>query len=153
PVSGARALLPAEASHNRATGDRAADGGEPTGIIKGILVMSGETYGPLRVALAGCGRIAERVYLSALRRLPQVSLVAAIEPSEDRRHAVAALIGDAQLYESIEACLASVPVDAVIVATPSTSHLSIATTAVRARLAVLIEKPLAPGLEGVSDFE
>jgi myo-inositol 2-dehydrogenase / D-chiro-inositol 1-dehydrogenase len=115
--------------------------------------MSGETHGPLRVALAGCGRIAERVYLSALRRLPQISLVAAIEPSEDRRRALAALIGDASLYESIEACLASVPVDAVIVATPSTSHLSIATTAVRAGLAVLIEKPLAPGLKGVPDFE
>ena len=115
--------------------------------------MNGETHGLLRVALAGCGRIAERAHLAALRRLPQVSLVAAIEPSEERRRAVAALVGDAQLYGSIEACLASVPVDAVIVATPSASHLSTATTAARAGLAVLIEKPLAPGLEGVSDFE
>lgn len=115
--------------------------------------MNDKTNGPLRVALAGCGRIAERFYLAALQRLPQVSLVAAIERSEDRRRAVAALVGHAQLYGSIEACLAKVPVDAVIVATPTASHLSIATTAARAGVAILIEKPLAPGLEGVSDFE
>jgi predicted dehydrogenase len=115
--------------------------------------MSGETQGPLRVALAGCGRIAERFYLAALQRLPQVSLVAAIEPNEDRRRAVAALVAPAQLFGSIEACLASTPVDAVIVATPSATHLSTATTAARAGVALLIEKPLAPGLEGVSDFE
>ncbi len=108
---------------------------------------------PVRIALVGCGRIAERAHLPALQHLPEVKLEAIIDPREERRRVFARFVPGCRQFESTEACLAAVPLDAVVVATQPESHLSAAMSAVRQGLAVLIEKPLAPCMEGVAEFE
>ena len=109
--------------------------------------------GPIRIGLAGCGRIAERAYLPAIQRLPIVSLEAIIDPLDARRDAFARFVPNGRTFASAEACLDTVPLDALVVATPPDSHLPTATLAVRRGVAVLIEKPLAPAMDGVREFE
>jgi len=106
----------------------------------------------LRIGLAGCGRIAERAYLPSFQRLPLLRLEAVIDPCEVRRAAFARFVPKGSAFESAEACLDEVELDALVVATPPDAHLRTAMLAVQRGVAVLIEKPLAPGMDGVEWF-
>lgn len=95
---------------------------------------------PVRIGLAGCGRLAEVGYLPALARAETVRLAAVADPDPRRRR----LAGEGVPgFPGIEPLLASGTVDAVIVATPSGAHLAQATRVAAAGLPVLVEKPPA----------
>jgi predicted dehydrogenase len=94
---------------------------------------------PVRVAVVGYGYWGSK-HVRVLSGRHDVSVVV-VDESEERREAAATHhrgIGTAS-------CLADVldVVDAVIVATPPTSHAKLALTALQARCPVLVEKPLA----------
>jgi predicted dehydrogenase len=100
--------------------------------------------GALRVGLVGCGRIAERGYLPALRRVPGLEL-AAVADVDPARCAGAA--PGAPAFGSAAALLAEAALDALIVATPAETHLEIARLAAAAGLPALVEKPPAADVE------
>jgi predicted dehydrogenase len=104
--------------------------------------MSGVS-GPLRLAIFGCGRAAERLYVPALAHVPEARLVAAFDPVAARRELIAGATADCRAYASAEALLQNAHVDAVIVASPPETHLAAATLALCAGVPVLVEKPLA----------
>jgi predicted dehydrogenase len=102
----------------------------------------------VRIALAGCGRIAERGYLPALRRVPEVSLVAVADPEPARRNrlrAGARLGGHSSpvAYASLEELLVEERPDALVIATPTELHLEHARLAAGAGIPALLEKPPA----------
>jgi len=102
---------------------------------------------PLRLAIFGCGRAAERLYLPALAHVPEARLVAAFDPVAARRELIAGATPDCRAFASAEALLQSAHVDAAIVASPPETHLAAAALAMCAGVPVLIEKPLATSVD------
>lgn len=93
----------------------------------------------LRVGVIGCGYWGSK-HLRVLSSLPDVAVVA-IDANEHVRHnalqVAPGITTRASLHEALE------DVDAVVVATPPTTHAAIADAAMRAGKDVLVEKPLA----------
>jgi myo-inositol 2-dehydrogenase/D-chiro-inositol 1-dehydrogenase len=98
----------------------------------------------LRLAIAGCGRIAEVGYLPALAALPDAELVGIADPSPARRSVVARAASDGvAAHDSVDAMLEAGGVDGLIVATPADTHVPIAELAAAAGIPALVEKPPA----------
>ena len=102
----------------------------------------------LRLGLVGCGRLAELGYLPALDLVGGVELVAVADPDRIRRERIAG--PGVRALPSAEALLAAVPVDALVLASPTSAHMADATAAAEAGVAVLVEKPPAPEAEGAA---
>ncbi len=94
---------------------------------------------PTRVALVGCGAIAE-AHLAVLRTLPDVVVVALVDPAPGRARTLAARHGVAAALERI-ADLPALGVEVAHVLVPPALHGSVAREALDAGLSVLLEKP------------
>jgi predicted dehydrogenase len=105
-----------------------------------MLPIVGRRNEQVRLGLIGCGRLAERGYLPALRRVDAIRLVAVADPVQERCRALAP---EAAAYEDAPTLIAAGGVDAVVVATPASRHRRDAAAAAQAGLAALVEKPPA----------
>ena len=101
----------------------------------------------VRVALFGCGRIG-RVHADSIAAHPRAELAWVCDPIEVAAREVAALYGSAATTD-VDAVLADPRVDAVVVASPTPTHVDLLTGAVRAGKAVLCEKPIDLDLAAV----
>ncbi len=92
---------------------------------------------PIRLALAGLGRITE-YQLAALAALPAFQLVATCDPDVTR-----AAVGPpgAAYFPALEMMLDSVACDAVLVSTPTPTHFAVAQQVLQAGRHLLVEKP------------
>lgn len=99
---------------------------------------------PIRIALVGCGYITQAEHVPALlTALPEVMVVATVDPDAARAEAVARPFGAAS-FASLAAALAATPAcDAVLIATPAPTHLALVREAAQAGCHILLEKPLA----------
>ena len=95
------------------------------------------------LGIVGCGRIVQRVHLRHLTALPGVRVAALADPSDDARQAVAKRLPDAALYAECAELFNHDGLDAVVIATPPSTHASLAEAALRAGLSAYVEKPLA----------
>jgi predicted dehydrogenase len=102
---------------------------------------------PVRVALIGCGRIAQVAHLPALEKANGIQLVAVSDPSEDVLHAVARRYDVPRAYADHSQVLADGLVEAVLVAAPDRFHYPITAAALSAGKHVLVEKPLASAVD------
>ena len=97
---------------------------------------------PLRVAVVGCGAIAEKYHLPALAQhaglLKQIVLV---DRDLSRARALAATLSRTRVAESYEHVMDDI--DAAIIATPPSLHHPIAMPLLARGIHVLCEKPLA----------
>ena len=100
----------------------------------------------LRTAIVGCGAIAQW-HLDAIDRagLPLV-VTAAIDPVAENAQRLADRTG-AAAHASLDDAIAAGGFEAALIAVPHHLHEVVATTALRAGLHVLLEKPLAPTLD------
>ena len=98
---------------------------------------------PVRLALVGCGRIAQVAHLPAIEKADGVTLVAVTDPSQEVAAAVARRYGVPAAYRDEAGAFADPDVDAVLVAAPDRFHYPIAAAALGAGKHVLVEKPLA----------
>ena len=99
-----------------------------------------------RVLIVGCGSIGRRHAANAAR----LASVAIVDTAKDRAIETARALG-VTACPSLPEGLAGKP-DAVVVATPHRTHLSIAEASLDAGADVLVEKPLAVDLRGVAEF-
>jgi predicted dehydrogenase len=106
----------------------------------------------LRVALIGCGRIAQVAHLPALEKATEVELVAVSDPSRAVAEAVARRYGVPSVFADARHVLAEPAVEAVIVAAPDRFHYPLARAALEAGKHVLVEKPLAPTVDEAADL-
>jgi predicted dehydrogenase len=97
---------------------------------------------PVRLALVGCGRIAQVAHLPALEKADRVELVAVCDPSAAVASAVARRYGVARVHTDPESLWADAAVEAVLIAAPDRFHHRLAAEALRAGRHVLVEKPL-----------
>ena len=97
---------------------------------------------PIRLALAGCGRIAES-HINAIRQhAASCELVGVCDPNVQSAEQVAAATG-AGLYRDLSDMLSRCVADAVVLATPSGLHARQAVEAAEAGWHVITEKPMA----------
>jgi len=94
-----------------------------------------------RLAIAGFGRLARGYYLPALRELGGIAPVAVADPLPASREAAARALPRARLYASAEAMLAEETLDAVLVATPPSTHQAVWRLAAAAGVTAFMEKP------------
>lgn len=96
---------------------------------------------PLRLAVVGCGAVAELYHLPAIAATESVELVALVDPALHRartlagRHGASHALPDASELPGL--------VDAAVVATPNRLHAAVASSLLRAGIHTLVEKPLA----------
>ena len=97
----------------------------------------------VKLALIGCGRIAQVAHLPALEKADGIELVAVSDPSVEVAEAVARRYDVPLAHTDQARVLADPEVEAVLIAAPDRFHLPIADQALRAGKHVLVEKPLA----------
>jgi predicted dehydrogenase len=100
----------------------------------------------VKIALAGLGGAANRGHLPAISRLTatgRVQLVAAADPSAERRLAAQREAPGLATFSSTAGMLESVESDLLVVATQPSAHSRLAMLGLQHRQHVLIEKPLA----------
>ncbi|MFL0377427.1 Gfo/Idh/MocA family protein [Paenibacillus amylolyticus] len=100
----------------------------------------------IKVAVFGCGAIAERRHIPEYAANENVELVAFVDPIVERAEKMAETYGG-KAYSSYEELLANETVDAVSVCTPNYLHAPMAIAAANAGKHVLVEKPMAVSTE------
>ncbi|HEX4247703.1 MAG TPA: Gfo/Idh/MocA family oxidoreductase [Pseudonocardia sp.] len=99
--------------------------------------------GPVRLALIGCGRIAQVAHLPALEKADGVELVALCDPNGAVAHAVAHRYDVRSVHTDAAEVFADAGIEAVLIAAPDRFHFDLASAALAAGKHVLVEKPLA----------
>jgi len=99
----------------------------------------------LRIGLAGLGSMG-RNHLRILASRTDIRLAAIADPVADALAAAVATSG-AQAFDEPLAMIAEAELDALVIAAPTTSHVTLALAAIQRDIAVLVEKPLAESAE------
>jgi len=95
-----------------------------------------------RVAVVGCGWWATEAHLPALVANPDAELVAVVDPDPQRRALVEERFEPGASYADVDELLATVELDAAIVAVPHHLHHPLTAPLLDAGAHVLVEKPL-----------
>jgi predicted dehydrogenase len=106
----------------------------------------------VRLALIGCGRIAQVAHLPAVEKAEGVELVAVSDPNVDVAHSVARRYGLSAAYTSQRSVWADQSVEAVIITAPDRFHHVLTTEALLAGKHVLVEKPLTSTVQQAEDL-
>lgn len=102
---------------------------------------------PLRVGLAGFGKIARIGHLPALRSLDNVSVSVIAERDPGTAMFARHFVRGATVVPDLEDLLAREDVDAVVICLPPSAHAAAAIAVLESGRAVYVEKPLATTLE------
>ncbi|WP_127583397.1 Gfo/Idh/MocA family protein [Paenibacillus koleovorans] len=100
----------------------------------------------IKVAVIGCGAIAQRRHIPEYEHNPNVELIAFCDPVIARAEKYAEKHG-AKAYANYQELLQHEKVDAVSVCTPNALHAPVAIAAANAGAHVLVEKPMAATAE------
>jgi len=98
---------------------------------------------PTKIAVIGLGGISQVNHLPILKKMSHVDVVAVCDINKNRLFSVAHKFGVKSTYTDYKEMLQNSNFEAVIVATPTSSHKEIAIDCIKAKKNVLIEKPIA----------
>jgi predicted dehydrogenase len=101
----------------------------------------------VRICMIGAGRVGKNHSRALLRHVPGGKIVALVDPMEAVRSQTAAEFGIDLQFESLEQALDKVEFDAVIITTPTPTHLALTEQAADHGKHVFCEKPMALNLE------
>ncbi len=101
----------------------------------------------MKLGLVGCGAVASKFHLPAIRAIPEIRLEAIADI--DSRHAkeFADRNGVNKVYSNHEEMLDDCSLDAILVCTPPTTHAQVVLDAIEKGRHVMCEKPFASGPE------
>ena len=105
--------------------------------------MTQQNNAPLRVGIAGLGRLGKRHAEQLARHTPGARLVAACSPVAEELDWARETLGVPRLYADYAELLADPEIDAVVLVTPTTLHADQTSAALRAGKHVFVEKPLS----------
>lgn len=96
----------------------------------------------LRVAMVGCGAVAEHRHLPALARRNDCSVVALVDQNPQRAKGLVRHFGNPKILTDFRGLL-PLEIDVAIVALPNHLHAAVSVELLRAGIHVLVEKPIA----------
>ena len=96
-----------------------------------------------KIAVIGLGGVAQLIHLPNLLRINNVSVTAVAEINKNRLNTIADKFNIKERYTDYKELLAKNDCDAVIIATPTSTHKDVAIDCLKAKKNVLVEKPLA----------
>lgn len=105
---------------------------------------------PLRFALIGCGRVAQRVHAPLLARLPGSVLSAVVDPSADAKVIARRLNPHVALHATVDDLLANGGFDAACICLPTHMHASCGVRFLEAGYPIYLEKPIATSARDTS---
>jgi UDP-N-acetylglucosamine 3-dehydrogenase len=97
---------------------------------------------PVRIGLVGFGDFGQ-CYAATITNLAEATLMAIVDVDENRLHDARSRFPVARSVPDIDAAVAQTDVDAWIVASGTSSHVSVARQCLAAGKSVLVEKPIA----------
>ena len=97
----------------------------------------------VKIGVIGLGGVAQLVHLPNLNKLANAELTAVAEVNKNRLLTISDKFNVKQKYSNYQEMLEKSEIDAVIVATPTSTHTDIAIDCLNAGKDVLVEKPLA----------
>lgn len=103
----------------------------------------------VRIAVVGTGAIAQLTHIPVLSKLRGASLVSLCDNDAAKARALADRFDVPDVFTDFEELLESGEVDAVVIATPNHLHEPHVLSALRAKLHVLCERPLALSSRGI----
>ena len=101
----------------------------------------------VRIGVVGLGSIAQLVHLPMLKKLNNATITAISEINKNRLLSVGEKFGIKNQYVSYEEMLDKEELDAVIIATPTDTHLPIALACIERGKYVLVEKPISRSIQ------
>lgn len=107
--------------------------------------MESQANSEIRVAVVGTGYWGSK-HVRVMHATQGVAEVALVDGREDRLLSIARNFKSAPLFRDLQSALPHV--DAVVIATPPSTHVPVALEAINAGKHVLVEKPLAPTSAG-----
>src|SRR5215471_8838642 len=100
-----------------------------------------------RVAIAGLGGVAERIHLPACRSVPEIELAGGADPDAAVRTRVADRSSLPRVFADVDAMLAELRPEILIVGTPPATHFEICRKALQVGVNVFCEKPFMASVE------
>ncbi len=108
--------------------------------------------GKTKVAVIGLGGVAQLVHLPNIVKLTNAEVAAVAEINKNRLKTIGDKFGIEKQYSDYKEMLANETIDAVIIATPTNTHLEIASECLKAKKDLLIEKPIARNLSEAKEI-
>lgn len=96
-----------------------------------------------KVAVIGLGGVAQLIHLPNLLKVSNATISAVAEINKNRLNTIADKFNIKERYTDYKELLAKSECDAVIIATPTSTHKEVAIECLKAKKNVLVEKPLA----------
>jgi myo-inositol 2-dehydrogenase/D-chiro-inositol 1-dehydrogenase/scyllo-inositol 2-dehydrogenase (NAD+) len=97
--------------------------------------------------MIGAGRVGRNHSQAITRHVPQGKIVALVDPVEKVRNETAVDFGIGSQYESLDSALEETEFDAVVITTPTPTHLPLTALAAEHGKHIFLEKPMALNLE------
>lgn len=97
----------------------------------------------VKISLIGLGGVSQLVHLPNLVKNSSVEITAVAEINKNRLLTIADKFGIKQRFTNYKQMLENIDCEAVIIATPTSTHKEIAIDCLKAKKHVLVEKPLA----------
>ena len=101
---------------------------------------------PVRLCMIGAGRVGKNHCRAIVRGVAAAQIVALVDTVDQVRQETAAEFGIDKQFSSLEAALAKAEFDAVVITTPTPTHLPLTAAAARHKKHVFLEKPMALNL-------
>ena len=103
----------------------------------------------VKLLILGCGAIAEKAHLPALRRIPQAHVSALVDRNVGRAQELRKDFNfkDALIFDNHLKALDAVNPDAVMILTPPSTHAQIIEDVAKAKKHIFCEKPITTSLE------
>ena len=105
-----------------------------------------------KFGITGCGRVTEKIYIDAIRKMDGAKIVAVADPLKERRKIAISMFPDSKSYNSIDDLLKYSQIDGLIIASPSEYHVADLIKAINYNVPVLVEKPLALNTEQLHEL-
>lgn len=102
---------------------------------------------PIRICMIGAGRVGKNHSHAITRHVPSGKIVAIVDPAVSIREETAYEFEIDSQFDTLELALENADFDAVVITTPTPTHLPLASLAAENKKHVFLEKPMALSLK------
>lgn len=106
----------------------------------------------IKIGIIGLGAIAEKVHLKNLKDMAHVTIAAVTDVDLDRAKQIANSYNITHYFTDVTEMIEQVELDGVIICTPNSTHMPIASIVAEKGIHIFMEKPIGIQLDEVRDY-